>query len=244
MIAAPVTHLRIGETHRLVPSRYPSVGILDEVASPEDLDEIIDLEGWTNDRLTMELGVIRTIPPAEWVVGRPFASVIMAAFCHPRIGGSRFTGEDRGAWYAAFTLETALAETIYHRTQELREVGAFDTYVQMRQYLAAFDAPFHDVRGNDPAFAPLHDPVSYAVSQDFGRRLFEAGSNGVLYRSVRHPGGECLACFRPPLVLDVRQGAHFEYRWEGRPEPTVRRLDDPHDRPATISPVLPVRSGS
>ena len=84
---------------------------------------------------------------------------------------------------------------------------------------------FEDKYLGDPAFAPLHDPVSYALSQEFGRRLFEAGSNGVLYRSVRHPGGECLACFRPPLVLDVRQGAHFEYRWEGRPDPVVRRLD-------------------
>lgn len=222
-LSVPVTELRASETYRLVPSRYPSVGILDEVASPEDLDEVIDLEGWTNDRLTMELGMIRTIPPSEWVTGRPFASVVMAAFCHPRAGGSRFTGPDRGAWYAAFALETALVETIYHRTQELREVGTLDTVVQMREYRAAFDATFHDVR--DPAFAALHDPSSYAVSQDFGRRLFDARSNGIVHRSVRHAGGECLACFRPPLVLDVRQGAHFEYRWEGRPEPTVRRLD-------------------
>lgn len=217
--------VRRADTHRLVPSRYPSVGILEEVASPEDLEEVLELEGWTNDRLNAELGVIRTIPRQEWVVGRPFASVVMAAFCHPHPDGGRFNGPDRGAWYCAFSIETALAESVFRRTQELREVGAFDTFVEMRQYLAGFDARFHDARGDDPAFVPLHDPDSYRASQAFARRLFQAGSNGVVYRSVRHAGGSCLACFRPRLVLNVRQRAHFEYRWEGRPEPTVRRLD-------------------
>jgi hypothetical protein len=33
----------------------------------------------------------------------------------------------RGAWYAARSLRTALAESIYHRTRELAEGGGFDT---------------------------------------------------------------------------------------------------------------------
>ena len=56
------------------------------------------------------------------------------------------------------------------------------------------------------------------------RELLGRGSNGIVYRSARHRGGACLACFRPRLVLNVRQGAHFAYRWEGRPEPTIREL--------------------
>ena len=223
-LTPPLRRVRRTVTHRLVPSRYPSAGILDEVASPEDLEEVVELEGWTNDRLNAELGVIGTIPREEWLVGRPFASVVMAAFCHPHPQGGRFSGPDRGAWYAAFSLETALAESVFRRTQELREVGTFETFVQMRQYLADVDARFHDVRGEDRGFAPLYAPDSYGASQAFARRLLEAGSNGVVYRSVRHRGGTCLACFRPRLVLNVRQGAHFEYRWEGRPEPAVRRI--------------------
>ena len=57
-----------------------------------------------------------------------------------------------------------------------------------------------------------------------GRTAFEAGSNGIVYRSVRAPEGECIVCFRPKLVKNVRQGAHFEYRWSGSPEPKVRQL--------------------
>ncbi|HEY4784331.1 MAG TPA: hypothetical protein VIH54_21090, partial [Chthoniobacterales bacterium] len=88
-------------THRLIPSRYPPVGLFDEVASPEDLDLLFELESWTNDRISAELGVIQSIPRNEWVTGRPQATVIMAAFCHPAPKGARFSGPDRGAWYAA-----------------------------------------------------------------------------------------------------------------------------------------------
>src|SRR5207249_2893059 len=129
------------------------------------------------------------------VAGRPMASVIMAAFCHPRIGGGRFNGEDRGAWYAGTELDTAHAEVIYHRGKELAEIGALETRLEMRLYLADFRADFDDVRGNKS----LHDPDSYAVSQAFGRELMKRGANGVIYRSVRRSGGECIACFRPQM---------------------------------------------
>jgi RES domain len=200
--------LKLRNTCRLVPSIYPAAGILDGVANAEDLPFIFELESWTNDRISNELGILHRIPAEEWVVGRPMASVVMAAFCHPRPGGGRFNGPDRGAWYAGTELETAHAEVIYHRTRELLEVGVVEMRWQMRLYRADFDARFQDVRKK----AALHDPDSYAVSQAYARELLAAGSDGVLYRSVRRPGGECVACFRPALVLHVRPDAHFEYR--------------------------------
>jgi hypothetical protein len=220
----PITPIHQVDTHRLIPSRYPPFGILDAVSSPEDLEMIVELEGWTNDRISAELGVVQRIPPSEWVLGRPQASVIMAAFCHPRPGGGRFNDQSRGAWYAAFTLETAHAECVFHRTAELEEIGVLETRVEMRQYLADFAADFHDVRGDDPSFAELHDPGSYEASQKLGRELLASASNGIIYRSVRGLGGECLACFRPRLVSNVRPAAHFEYRWEGHREPTIQEL--------------------
>jgi hypothetical protein len=223
-LTPPLTQLKQADTHRLIPSRYPPVGILDAVSSADDLELVIELEGWTNDRISAELGVIQRVPSSEWVLGRPQASVIMAAFCHPRPGGGRFNDNTRGAWYAAFTLETAHAECVFHRTAELEEVGVLETRVEMRQYLADFDAQFHDIRGDDPSHAELHDSRSYEASQKLGRELLATGSNGIIYRSVRHSGGECLACFRPSRVLNVRPAAHFEYRWEGRRTPIIRQL--------------------
>jgi hypothetical protein len=206
---------------RLVPSRYPAAGLLDRVADADDLDALFELEGWTNDRISAEVGLLHTIPREEWVTGRPMASVVMAAYCHPREEGSRFSSGDRGAWYAARALETAIAESVYHRTAELREIGAFETRVQMRVYLADFSARFCDIRQVQSA---LYDPVSYAVSQEFGRQVLESGGNGIVYRSVRDAAGECLACFRPALVRNLRAGGHYEFRWSGQPEPAVRRL--------------------
>lgn len=224
MKESPVTRLRWTRACRLIPTRYPSVGLFDRVATADDLDAVLELEGWTNDRISNELGLLHAVSKDEWVSGRPMASVVMAAFCHPAAGGSRFSGNQRGAWYAGRTLATALAESVFHRTAELADVGHFDTRVQLRLYHADFAAPFHDIRGGGRSYAPLHDPDSYQQSQAFARDLFDGGGNGIVYRSVRHEGGECLACFRPPLVLNVRVAAHYELRWEGTRIPRVIRL--------------------
>jgi RES domain-containing protein len=225
----PLARLVRRETFRLIPSRYPSVGIFDAVASAEDLEAIFDLEGWTNDRISAELGVLHTIPRDEWLIGRPLARVVMAAFCHPRPDGGRFNDPSRGAWYAAFTLRTAHAEAIYHRTRKLEEIGGwFDTFVQMAAYLADFDAAFHDLRAR--RFSRYLNPDSYAASQRLGRRMLDRGSNGIVYPSVRYRpsardrGGTCLACFRPQLVSRTRQGGFYEYRWSGERKPSVNKL--------------------
>jgi hypothetical protein len=221
---APVSRISWTAACRLIPSRYPSVGLFDRVAAPQDLEAIIELESWTNDRISNELGLLHTIPSDEWVTGRPMDSVVMAAYCHPPPGGARFSDERRGAWYASRTLATALAESVHRRSNEIAELGVFETRMQLRLYHSDFSASFHDIRGRGRAFAELHDPDSYTASQSFGRELLDAGANGIVYRSVRHDGGECLACFRPRLVLKVRVAAHYEFRWEGRRTPRVTRL--------------------
>jgi RES domain-containing protein len=199
------------------------VGVFDDVATPDDRKIILELEDWTNDRISSEFGLLSTIPKSEWVVGVPGATVIMASFCHPSPEGGRFNGPDRGAWYAARKLDTAIEETIFHKAKELDEIGVYDTYVQMRQYLADFDCQLYDVRPS-PHFDGCHDPTSYKASQALARTLLTDGANGIIYRSVRHAGGECVACFRPRLVTNVRQGAHFEYRWNGNQRPNVTKL--------------------
>ncbi|HKD66196.1 MAG TPA: RES family NAD+ phosphorylase [Candidatus Binataceae bacterium] len=221
---SPATRVVRRGAYRLIPSRYPSAGILDTVATAADLEAVFELEGWTNDRISAELGLLHDIPKEEWVVGRPMATVVMAAFCHPRPEGGRFNDGRRGAWYAAFALRTAHAEAIFHRTAELEEIGGwFDTFVQMAEYLADFAAVFHDLR--NPRFARYLAPDSYQASQRLSLELLEGGSNGIVYPSVRDRAGTCIACMRPRLVSNVRTGGFFEYRWSGRREPTVRRLN-------------------
>jgi len=219
----PLAHVTRRATFRLIPSRYPSVGIFDAVASAEDLEAVFELEAWTNDRISNELGVLHTIPGDEWLTGRPLATVVMAAFCHPHPAGGRFNDPSRGAWYAAFALRTAHAEAIHNRTRELHEIGGwFDTFVQMAAYLADFDATFDDVRAS--RFSRYLNPDSYKASQRLGRRLLDQASNGIIYPSVRDRGGTCIVCFRPKLVGRVRQGGFYEYRWTGERQPAITKL--------------------
>jgi len=219
----PVSRVSWRDASRLVPSRYPSVGLFDRVANAEDLELVLELETWTNDRVNTELGQLHAVPRDEWVTGRPMASVVMAAFCHPNPAGSRFATPTRGVWYAGRRLETAIAESVYHRGRELREIGITDARLEMRLYQADFRTTFHDLRGLE-AFAPCLDPDSYALSQELGLRLLHGGSHGIVYPSVRHSRGECIACFRPSLVANVRAAAHYVFQWEGGPEPRVTRM--------------------
>jgi hypothetical protein len=205
----PAAHINRRNTHRLIPSRYPTVGILDEVASAEDLEFMWELESWTNDRIQAEMGVIQTIPKDEWVTGQPLATVIMAGFCHPRPEGSRFSDGTRGAWYCAFTLRTAHAEAIYHRTVELEEIGVFDTFVQMREYQADFNGDFHDIRKRELRFARCYSPTSYAAAQKLGGILFRNNSNSIVYRSVREAHGHVPRLLSTPTGDEPADGSAF-----------------------------------
>lgn len=49
-------------------------------------------------------------------------------------------------------------------------------------------------------------PQCYAASQALANLLLVSGSSGIIYPSVRHPGGTCIACFRPALVHNPRRG--------------------------------------
>jgi hypothetical protein len=221
----PVTTLDQRDTHRLVPSRYSPRGdsVLTRIADPGDdahLAAIFELDGATNDRLLAERGLLPGIGPEELVFAVPLATVINAAFCHAHPLGSRFAGADRGAWYAGFEIETSHAEVAFHKSVELAEIGWPDESITYDDYQADFAGPFHDLRDAD-GFSTCLSPTSYVVSQSLASRLLDEGSLGVVYPSVRHDGGTCLACFRPALVGRVRRGGTWRFTWEGGEGPRI-----------------------
>lgn len=67
-----------------------------------------------------------------------------------------------------------------------------------------------------------------AVGYPAGNALAEAarttGLNGMVYPSVRDPGGTCLAALRPHAVQSVAQGDVYKITWAGNPQPTVIKL--------------------
>jgi RES domain-containing protein len=203
-----------------VPSREGD-SVLVRIANDDaHLQDIFDLDQATNDRLLAEHGSFVGIGPHELVFGVPYAAVVNAAFCHPNPLGGRFNGPERGAWYAAFEVETAQAEVAFHKSVELAEVEVWNEVVTYADYLADFSAPFHDLRG-DNTFEAALAPGSYVASQELAEHLLDAGSAGVVYPSVRRAGGTCLACFRPPLVMHVRRGGTWRFTWSGAETPTI-----------------------
>jgi hypothetical protein len=219
----PLALVRQYDTHRLVPARHlpGSDSVFVAIADDDQhLQAIFELDAATNDRLLAEHGMLPGIGLEELVFGVPRAPVINAAFCHAHPLGSRFNSPDRGAWYAAFELETSQAEVGFHKTVQLAEIGRFEDSVTYDDYLADFSASFHDLR-RTRAFRACLDPESYVESQDLAERLLDADSLGVVYPSVRRAGGTCLACFRPALVTNVRREKTYRFTWEGSPQPVV-----------------------
>lgn len=214
-----------GQTYRMIASRYPTVGVFDTVAEPDDLEAIMMLEGWTNDRISRQLGKLYSIPREEWVVGQPNAHIIMAPFCHTNKGGGRFNSEKLGAWYGALTSDTAIIETVYHSSKKLKEAnGLFNARIQMRQLLSFPKVAFEDMRGLSSQMQDVFDPNSYEVSQKLADELRLAGSHGILFDSVRDPNGANIAVFKPKLLPPVTQGDHYEYRWNGTAQPDIIKL--------------------
>jgi hypothetical protein len=223
MALPPVSLVRQFDTHRLIPSRHLARGdsVLVDIADDDShLQGIFELDAATNDRLLAEHQVLPGIGLEELVFGVPHAAVVNAAFCHAHPLGSRFSGPDRGAWYAAFELATAQGEVGFHKAVQLAEIGRFEDTITYDDYLADVSASLHDLRRTRPFRACL-DPDSYVESQALSERLLEAESLGVVYPSVRRPGGTCVACFRPALVANVRRAKTYRFVWDGKPEPAI-----------------------
>lgn len=220
----PLSRLRWRPSYRIVPSRFPQVGLFDRVADPGDLEAVMALEVMTNARLRQQAGDIQWVPRAERISG-PGTTPIMADFTHLNPDGSRFSDGSYGAYYAAASERTSLKGTRYHAERFMRFSREGPMRLEMRAYLANIEDDFHDIRAMGEHHPEWYDPVDYSRSQALGGALRAAASNGIAYDSVRDTGGECVAVFRPRAVQPVVQGGHYEYIWDGERISAVLRVD-------------------
>jgi len=210
-----VSRLLQDDTHRLIPSAYDKETVLNRLTTDSDeLAALFELEGATNEQLLGEAGLLPGITVRELVFGLSYSHIVTAAFTHAKPLGSRFNGPERGAWYAGFSLDTAGIEVAFHKSEELREINWQEKEVFVyADFWVDFRGQFHDIRG-DSRFAKCLDPDSYATSQKLAGELLDKGSAGVVFPSVRHSGGTCIACFRPALVNNVRKGGQVSMEFE------------------------------
>ena len=77
----------------------------------------------------------------------------------------------------------------------------------------------HNIRPlpDHPALHP--DPaIGYPAGNVVAAMARGAGHNGIIYPSVRHAGGICIAALWPNVVQSVAQGAMHRLTWSGTPD--------------------------
>ena len=208
-------------TVRLVSSARLREAVMAPLAdNDEELALLAEIEGATSSRLIAEERGFGGLTADELVHGVPHARFINASFAYakPR-EPNRFNPANRGAWYAALDVETCIAEVGHHLTQALADAGDFDAVVEYGEMIASMAGGFIDLRGlpDHPALDP-DKAKGYPVGNALAAQARTAGHNGIIYSSVRHTGGTCIAALWPNVVQSVAQGAMYRLTWTGNPD--------------------------
>lgn len=201
---------------RIIRSAWPPIDLFEDIADPADWPLLIAAEQKTNPRLMETIGNLDLLPQDRWVAGAG-ASYLMAPFTHVSPDRpSRFSAGAFGVLYVADRFEVALSETLHHHALFMAATAQPPGWTsQFREIVLDVAATLQDLRGEDPALAAALDPDDYSPGQVLGAQLRAARSEGVIYPSQRHPGGQCVGLFYPDLASNAVQGRHLDYHWDG-----------------------------
>lgn len=202
-------------SHRIIRTIYPPVSLFEDIADPVDWDLIAQAEAKTNPRVRDEAGNLTLVPATRRVSG-PSASLVMAAFTHASpLRPSRFSDGRFGVWYGGDRFAVALAETAFHFERFMARTAEPAADAQYRELRVRIAGSLHDLRGE--GFDDCLAPDDWTPGQALAASLKAAGSDGIVYRSVRWPAGQAAALFYPDLVkLPVIQAQTLQYHWDGK----------------------------
>jgi hypothetical protein len=203
---------------RLVASARLREAVMAPLAdAEEELALLAEIEGATSGRLIAEERGHGGLTAAELVHGVPHARFINASFAYakPR-EPMRFNPAERGAWYAALAVETCVAEVGHHLTRALADAGDFRAVVEYGEMLSSMAGVFVDLRERPDHPSLNADPAAgYPAGNALAAAARASGHNGIIYPSVRHSGGTCIAALWPNVVQSVVQGAMYRLTWSG-----------------------------
>lgn len=222
----PTVREAFARTVRLVTTaRLRAPVLLPLVDDDDELAALQELEGATSARLTGQVRGVGGVDPQEFIHGVPHATFVNASFAYAKPAEpNRFNGADRGAWYAALSVETCLAEIRFHITAFLAHTGVYETTVDYAEMYASLAGEFVDLRvGEYPCLDP-NPAVGYPPGNALAAATRAEGLNGIIYPSVRHPGGTCIVALWPHAVQSVRQGDVYRLTWTGDPDPAVEKV--------------------
>jgi hypothetical protein len=194
---------------------YSDESVLETLDLPAQvIANLSELDAATNERIQAEGGQSLTIGIGETLQGVPEYRIVNAAFAYAG-SGSRFSDSRRGAWYAGTEINTSFAEVVFHKRRFLQDSRFTDQAdYEYRDFLADFAGMFShlDEGEKEACLEPEPVPQCYGPGQALATTLLYAGSNGLVYPSVRKPGGTCIVCFRPAMVGFPRRGRRYRLK--------------------------------
>lgn len=210
----PLAHINWLSYYRIISTNFPTIDLFEGVAPPEDWEALFAVEQLTNPRIRDEIGDITLVPPERRVSGNGASYVIYPFVQISPERPSRFSsGRLYGAFYAAQNFETAVREVAYHRAKFHLATNDDPVQTQGRVLKGSINAHLHDVRG--PEWDNVRHPTDYSESQRLAEQLRKDGSEGIIYRSIRHPGNDNFAAFWPDVMNIPIQTNHIAYHWNG-----------------------------
>lgn len=211
--------------YRLINSKFPPISLFDDVADADHFDALYELQAMTNPRLQTEVGNLNLVRKEDIPFGIPGCSYATGPFTHVNPEGSRFSDGQYGVLYMGESMDVAIAEVAYHQSRYWQGVHGldYDRLVFRGLKCRVRQTELHDA--TTIAFEdPIYDPESYTASRVFGRQLYQAGSEGLQYLSVRKPGSTCWGLFSPRHICSIVQSAHLEFIWNGKEISAVNRF--------------------
>lgn len=184
--------------------KFLSVSPLAQLVPPGDGPELAGL--------LARVGVFRAWPPGA---GNPDRLPHLRAYLRMPGRGptSRFCDGSFRAVYAGKTLATCRAEVAFHHGQALRDSGEPPGAARIFEaLLVRVGGVFLDVR---KGCGELHRAEDYGPAQALGRAAKAAGEPGIVFRSLRRNGSECLAVLDGEKVKACTLAELVALRWDG-----------------------------
>ena len=198
--------LRWASAVRIVP-RFPPIKQLEQFGP--DLQAAVLAELGTVDPHI--IGDLRLLPSGRLPTGSG-ASHIITSYTFSRPG--RFNDDTFAAFYGAESLTTAIRETVHHVMGPLRDSNAPPQTLAPRLVLhVTVDAP-EMVDARVATYPQIYDRDDYSESRQFGALVRASGNDGLVYESVRRPGGTCVAVYSTAALSNCREDRELIYRYE------------------------------
>jgi len=207
LASLPVVPIIWAPAVRIVP-RFPPIEQLEQFDA--NLQAAVLAELATVD--PQIIGGLRLLPRGRLPTG-PGASRIITSYTFASPG--RFNDEAFAAFYGGESLATAIAETVHHIVEPLRDSNAPEQTLPVRLALHVNVDAQKMVDARSAQYPEIYELKSYAESQYFGGLVLERGHEGIVYRSVRRAGGECVAIYNPAALSDCRDARELVYRYAG-----------------------------